>query len=264
MLVTAKLFNGGHICAAPQVVMTCKNWPQREAFLAKVRHYLALHPPVRNFYPGASKSYATQLKALQDSGFDANVIVIKKTKKADNEQDPIFAVGVTTDAYAFKEEAFCSVMVECPFDTEADTNKFLPTVIDFVNKGGTWGSLTGVLIVDGDTENACRDVVEQAIDDLKVGTLGVNMPAAMGIWYPGLVWGGYPGKHTIQDIQSGIGVMGNLYGYKHIKKSVLRSPFTYKGQLSLPNSKYVAVAERYTEYALEPSWWKIIKLGLVV
>ena len=60
--------------------------------------------------------------------------------------------------------------------------------------------------------------------DLRYGGIGIN------VW-PGLIyglvtpsWGAFPG-HTVEDIQSGSGVVHNAFLFDHPEKSVVRAPF---------------------------------------
>ena len=51
----AKL-NGGAVCGRPQTLVTCKNWPQRDDFLAALRHAITEDTPAAGtYYPGSDK-----------------------------------------------------------------------------------------------------------------------------------------------------------------------------------------------------------------
>ncbi|CDJ50326.1 hypothetical protein, conserved [Eimeria brunetti] len=50
-IAAAMTFNGAHICVHPQVLITCKNWSQREEFLRLIRMYLEDIHYVGCYYP---------------------------------------------------------------------------------------------------------------------------------------------------------------------------------------------------------------------
>merc|ERR1719195_148389 len=63
-LIAYKMQNGAHICASPQVIITCKNWPQREAFVEAIRKQVKNLQAYRMFYPGVRKAYNEHKAAL--------------------------------------------------------------------------------------------------------------------------------------------------------------------------------------------------------
>lgn len=66
--------------------------------------------------------------------------------------------------------------------------------------------------------------MEQAIADLRYGTVAVNYWAATGYAVGITTWGAFPG-HALNDIQSGTGVVHNTLMFSRPQKSVLRAPF---------------------------------------
>ena len=79
--------------------------------------------------------------------------------------------------------------------------------------------------------------VEQAIADLRYGSIGVNTWTAAVYGIRGLTWGAYPGE-SLDNVASGQGFVRNAYMLKGIEKSVLRSPFKAKSQLVIgPNGR---------------------------
>lgn len=49
--------NGGHVCAHPQVIVTCKNWPHRQTFLKYVREVSNDSKTAGAFYPNAAEKF---------------------------------------------------------------------------------------------------------------------------------------------------------------------------------------------------------------
>lgn len=66
--------------------------------------------------------------------------------------------------------------------------------------------------------------VEQAIADLRYGTVSVNHWAASGYALVVTPWGAFPG-HTRRDIQSGTGFVHNTLLFDRPEKTVVRAPF---------------------------------------
>jgi hypothetical protein len=60
--------------------------------------------------------------------------------------------------------------------------------------------------------------------DLRYGTVSINSWTAFGFLTPTLSWGGFPGA-TLQDVQSGLGVVHNALLLDHVERSVTRGPF---------------------------------------
>eukprot|EP00808_Paulinella_micropora_P021256 g71242.t1 len=63
-LVAAKMFNAGHICASPQVILTSKSWSLRQEFLAAVKKHLSSYPGTRMYYPQSDVKYKTAIQTL--------------------------------------------------------------------------------------------------------------------------------------------------------------------------------------------------------
>ena len=66
--------------------------------------------------------------------------------------------------------------------------------------------------------------VEQAIADLRYGTICINAWSGVGYFATSTTWGAFPG-HDRSDIQSGTGVVHNTYLFDKPQKSVLWAPF---------------------------------------
>lgn len=244
VLVAAKLWNNGHICASPQVIITAKSWPQREQFLTRVKDLLLVHPATKPFYPNSARSYADHQRCL---GADS---CVPNPELFPQQQHPLFktSLDLAQGDFSLQTEAFCPVLVEVPLDVEASAAAFLPAAVAFANEN-CWGSLSATLIVDGHTQSADPALIKKAVDDLNYGSVGVNQPAMFIPLFGQLCWGAFP-CHTPQDIKSGIGKIGNAYGFDGPIKSILWAPFTYMGQTRVPTNpakqrKAMSLLSRY-------------------
>jgi len=248
------------------VIVTCKNWSLRDKFLNRVKDLLKLYPGTRPYYPNCSISYESHLKALStETKKDKDELILKNPKVFDNQQYPIFATDISSDAFATKEEAFTLILTELPLDTKATAPDFLPEAVKFVNEN-LWGSLSGTLIVDTKTMSHESKVVNQAIDDLQIGGLGVNYWGGVITLFPQGTWGAFP-KHTPEDIQSGMGYVGNSYCLKNPIKTVIKAPFTFPGQFKVPlgrnaGKKVLAMNEKVTQFLVTNKTTKFMRLAL--
>jgi len=264
MLVSAKMLNNGHICASPQVVVTCKNWPLREKFLSRVRDVLKTYPGTRPYYPNCERQYSSQLTALaKEKKKEESELVVKTPQLFENQQFPIFVTDIDAASYACREEAFTPVLTELPLDTKSTASDFLPEAVKFINSGGLWGSLSGTLIVDDRTSRDEAKVVDKAIDDLEIGGLGVNYWGGAITVFPQGTWGAYP-KHKPEDIQSGVGYIGNTFCFTRPVKTVLRAPFTYPGQFRVPSTPAeqftsLTTSRRMSAFITSNTGWNLFK-----
>jgi hypothetical protein len=100
--------------------------------------------------------------------------------------------------------------------------------------------------------------IEQAIADLRYGSIGVNLWHALSFAFAATVWGAYPG-HPITDIQSGTGFVGNGFLFAKPQKSVVRGPFVATPAPAwFATSKNSAVVMRkLLAFEVKPSWLKM-------
>lgn len=220
-LAAYKLLNSAHVCASPQVLVTCRNWPQRREFLNLVRKALAQAPQARCFYPGAERSYRKHLDAAGGQAL------------GDAEWAPIFqegvrvpetGVGAETLPLGFEEEAFCPVLYEVAIDSPAEVGSFMAKAVTFCHKH-CWGSLTCTVVIDDRTKAQHAEEFDGFLDTMRFGTIGVNVPPANANIIPSLTWGAFPGNDA-RDVRSGIGQLGNFACYQNVEKSILSSRFS--------------------------------------
>ena len=72
---------------------------------------------------------------------------------------------------------------------------------------------------------AIAAAVDQAVANLRYGSVVVNFSGGLASYLPFTPWGGYPGSNTY-DIQSGIGVVNNPLMFDRPQKSVCYADFT--------------------------------------
>lgn len=211
--------NSGFTCGAMRVLVTWRDWPQRDAFLAKIREVMEDAEDRAAFYPGAHDRW----KAFVDEHPDAvhfgepTDVMIPMTMLPELDAS-------NADDIAFKVESFVSLFADVPIDG-AKATAFLANAVEFCNET-LWGTLGAAIIAH---PKALKDpvvgpAIDKAIADLRYGAVTVNVWALMSYGLGSTTWGGFPG-HVRNDIQTGIGQVGNTQMVEGIQKSVVRGPW---------------------------------------
>lgn len=211
--VTMKVHNSGFNCVAAQVMILPASWDQRDEFMAAVRQVLRDLPPRHAFYPGADRRQrevvATHPHA--ETFGDAEVPI---TLIPDLDPD-----GVD---YCFTTEFFGTMLAQTSLPGD-DAASYLRNAVSFCNERLT-GTLGASIIAHPDTLRAMGPGFEDAMAELRYGTIGVNIWAAAAFLMPEATWGAFPG-HTEDDIQSGIGVVRNSLMFERPQKTVAFGSF---------------------------------------
>jgi aldehyde dehydrogenase family protein len=245
--------NAGFNCNAARVLVTHRGWNQREAFLAAVKDVLRRVPPRHAYYPGATDRFRSFLAAYPDA---------EQIGEAGEGELPW---GLATDLdpevggqLAFNTEAFCSFFAEVPLPATSAA-EFVRAAARFANER-LWGTLNVTMIVHprSAADPEVGPAVEQAIADLRYGTVAVNHWAAIGFGLVVTPWGAYPG-HPIEDIQSGSGVVHNTLMFSAVEKSVVRAPFRVKPKppwFALHRTSH-ELSRKLAYFEASPAPWKL-------
>lgn len=212
--------NAGFNCNATRVVVTHREWPQREALLDRLRAKLAATPTRHAYYPGARDRHAAFLDAHPDA---------ERFGNPSEDQLPWTLIpGLDPSAeqeICYRTEAFCGVFAETTIEA--------PSAAEFVDQATTfanerlWGTLNVTLLAHPASEPATAAAVERATAALRYGTVAINIWAAAGFALVITPWGAYPG-HDLYDIQSGTGIVHNTLMFSGVEKTVIRAPFRMK------------------------------------
>ena len=213
-VVTLKLHNNGFNCIAAQVLILPKNWELKDKFLNAIRNVLTNLPPRKPYYPGAEE----RKKAALEGHPQAEIF-------GSNGVSPTLIPNIppdATDEICYQEEAFCSVLAqtELPGDTPSD---YLKNAVDFCNEK-LFGTLGVSILVHPKVIKELGTELEQAIDNLKYGSVGINVWNAIAFLLPQATWGAYPG-HTLNDVQSGIGIVHSSFLLEDTEKTVVYGSF---------------------------------------
>jgi hypothetical protein len=252
-VATMLVNNAGFNCLSPRVIITHEQWPQREEFFVALEKVFGELPSRDAYYPGAHERRAEFL----DVHPDAHQI------GEDGERRMPWTIVRNVDArnvddICFNVEAFCALTSETALPANSPA-EFVAKAVTFCNDV-VWGTLSMTLLADPRTmkDPVTGPAIEQAIADLRYGSIGVNIWHAMSFALGSTVWGAYPG-HTITDIQSGSGFVGNGYLFAHPQKSVVRGPFVARPAPAwfATNANTVAVIRKLLAFQVDPSWSKL-------
>ncbi|WP_107653577.1 aldehyde dehydrogenase family protein [Nocardia suismassiliense] len=244
-VATQRLHNGGYNCVAAQAVVLSKDWALKDKFLAELRTALAQAPERAAYYPGSDSRVADALASYPGAGQVGSGRVLI-------EQLPL------TDSPLLRTEYFSPVLgvVELPYPG----GEFLQRAVDFVNNELT-GTLGANVLAHPSTIRRLGIGFERAIERLRYGAIAVNAWTGLAFLAPHAAWGAFPG-HTLDDVQSGIGVVHNAFLLDDVERTVVRGPFRpaprslLHGELALSpkppwfvgNTAAAATARKLTEF----------------
>ncbi len=212
--------NAGFNCIATRIVITHEKWNQREALLDAISDALQATPDRRPYYPGARERwehFQASHPSVRTHGDQAEGAVPWTLIHDLDSEDP--------EHSCFAVEAFTGVFGEAPLKSERSVVSYIRDAVRFANET-TWGTLGASLIVHPKSLKDPEIVaaVEQAVTDLRYGTVGVNVWVGLGFAFMSTTWGAFPG-HPLNDIQSGRGIVHNTLMFDQAEKSVVRGPF---------------------------------------
>jgi len=255
-VATQRLHNGGYNCIAGQIVVLSSDWPQKAAFLDELRAALERTPGRRAWYPGSDDRVA-----------DVAAHYPKAQRLADGAR---LLVDIQSDddaSHLETTESFSPVLgvVEVPGTGQAFVDAAVATVnTDFL---GTLGA--NVLIAPADRKKL-GDGFDRAIAELRYGSIAINSWTGFAFLAAGASWGAFPG-HTLDNVQSGIGIVHNALLLDHTERTVVTGPFrpfprsVAGGEFALfPKPPWFVTArsatrtgELLTRFAQKPSWLKM-------
>ena len=256
-VVTQRLHNGGYNCIAGQIVVVSSQWPQRKAFLAELRSALTRTPDRAPWYPGSDvrvDQAFTSYPGAERFGSSGGRLLVDIHAKDD-------ASTILTTEY------FSPVLgvIELP----GTGQEFLDTAVDTANRDFV-GTLGANIIGLPSTIKQLGAGFENALARLDYGTIAVNTWTALGFLTPGAPWGAFPG-HTLDNVQSGIGVVHNALLLDGTEKTIARGPFrpfprsALHGEFALfPKPPWFVTARSAKKtgrllagFAAAPSWFKM-------
>jgi acyl-CoA reductase-like NAD-dependent aldehyde dehydrogenase len=245
----------GYLCYSPRLVVMQKSWSLRKDFLKALIDSLSIMEPIKAYYPGSAATQKEFVKAHPEAiqiggGVDEHVpwTIIP-------ELDPF-----ASDDICYRRESFSGLCGEVLIDANS-TSEFLDKAVDFLNET-VWGTLSATIVVSDKSmaDPSVEVAVGRAIENLRYGTVGINVTGVWGFATMVAPWGGYPGS-AITDIQSGNAKVGNYLMLHKPQKTVIRSPFRIKPYPFLGTAKNLhGFSKNLTEFQVNPGYLNLTKL----
>ena len=255
-IVTMSKLNGGAVCGRPQTLVTCKNWPQREAFLDAIRDAIVSETPAAGTYYPGSKEVVEKFKQNHP-----NAEVLKPENGRYKNAEYLFIPCVDENGYAVKNEAFCQILNEVPLNTPINAGDFLSKAVEFCNTK-LLGTLGSCIIIDDHTKKRHESALSQAVTELKYGGIAINTMPPFIFLNPYLTWGG---NEEGKELVSGRGHFGNLLGFENIEKSIIYADFMSPGHMINTNKGVMAsLAQSMARFSIEPTWMNLTKMTATV
>ncbi len=206
--------NASFNCVATKVILTHRDWPDRNRFLDMVQEVLDRVPPRKAYYPGAAERFE-RFAGCRPEGCPEGTLPWKLVRDVDPSEQPHF----------FKEESFVCVLVETAIDAD-NAADFAVRAARFANEE-LWGTLGASVMVHPSLEQskAGKAAYDQMLAELRYGTVAVNYWSALGFAMMSPPWGGYP-VGNLEDPLSGIGWVHNTFMLPHPQKTVIEGPLT--------------------------------------
>ncbi|MET7701814.1 aldehyde dehydrogenase family protein [Streptomyces sp. NPDC005485] len=256
-VVTQRLHNGGYNCVASQVVVISSDWPQKDRFLEQLRAVLAEAPQRAAYYPGSDERVGQALTAYPDARRIGERLLVEGL----DERQP--GPALTTEYFA---------PVLGVLELPGDARQFLDTAVRTANEKFT-GTLGVNVIAHPRTIAELGEALELAIAELRYGTVALNAWTGLGYLTARASWGAFPG-HTVDDVQSGIGVVHNAVLLDGPERTVVRGPFrpaprsVLHGELSMSpkppwfvtNRTGAGTGRLLVDFAARPRWSALPKI----
>ena len=207
-MVAASIVNNTSFnCIATKLVITCRSWDRRQAFLDRVQRRLAEQPSRRAWYPGATAVWET---------------LAERPAPADGTLPTVFRAGLDLDRDARWTEREWFVPCVGEVALEADSvDAFCSLALELTRR--IPGSLAANVTLPAAVDPATRRRQEMLLDHLTYGVVAVNCWSALAYAMTSIPWGGFPGG-TLEEPGSGLGMVHDPLLLPLVHNSILRGP----------------------------------------
>ena len=210
-IASMKLHNSGFNCVAAQVVVVPEGWEHTDALLDEIRSVLADAEDRPPYYPGASER-------ADDFADHGSVDVFG----AEYPRYLVTGLHAGADEEAFSNEVFAPALSVTTL-AAPDVPSYLIKAVRFANERLA-GTLGVNILIDPKTARRQRDALDRAVDDLRFGTIAINLWTGAAYFLSACAWGAFPG-HTPDDIGSGVGYVHNVLMFDKPEKSIVSGSF---------------------------------------
>jgi acyl-CoA reductase-like NAD-dependent aldehyde dehydrogenase len=217
-IATGLANNAGFNCVTSRMMLTQRAWDRRGDLMAALRSVLRDLPNRDAYYPGTRERFAAIVEAHPEAELlgGGRPGSLPWGLLPDVEQETARDMG--------RREVFAPLLTEVSFDT-ASPAELIRRAVDFCNED-MWGTLGVTLLVHPRSlqDPATADAFEQALADLRYGTVAVNIWSASAFGLVSPPWGAFP-SDDLTDTQSGRGFVHNTYLFTAPQKTIMRAPF---------------------------------------
>jgi hypothetical protein len=240
-IATSITNNASFNCLATKVIVTWKNWPQRDQFLQFIQHHLAQTPVRPAYYPGAPVRFQ-RFSGTNMQPDDHGCLPWRL----------LTGQSITERPELFQEESFVCVCAETQLSGDT-ADQFLAEATEFVNNQVT-GTLCASVTIPPGFRTQHATAFERCLTQLRYGSVCVNQWSGLAYGLTSPPWGAYPGA-TVRDVQSGIGNVHNTYLLDRVEKTVLEGPLVnFPKPIWFPSHRNaVDVANRLVRLYQNPS-----------
>lgn len=281
-IVASMTNNAAFNCIATRLVVTWKQWPERERFLQMIESALSKVPQRNSYYPGAHERYEKftgmtreSAQALLNSGSQSDGAVCGSKSSPNgtttfvagaepNEQSLpwtfIRNVDPNEDNPLFSQECFACVCAEVPIDADSPED-FLNKATEFANDR-LWGTLAASITVPPEFRKTHGDVLDACTRRLRYGSVAINQWSAVVFSLMSPPWGGHPST-SLAEPEGGIGWVHNSLMLSGIDKTVLEGPSTVLPKaVWLPShARPEPIAWSLFDLFSRPGLWNVNKLA---
>ena len=210
-IATQKLHNSGFNCIACQMLVLPADWDKTHVLMDNVAKVVARVPARQAYYPGATERMAEFARHSD------------KVAKFDRGDAPACVVASGGDPWLQENEVFAPAMSTHEI-AGSDPESYLHEAIRYANEElhGTLGA--NVLIHPATIKAIGKKKFEALIAELRYGCIAINAWSGLGFLLSQATWGAFPG-HTLDNVQSGIGVVHNSFMFDRPERSVITAPF---------------------------------------
>ncbi len=207
-LAASLVNNAGFNCLTTRVIVTGKQWTQRQHFLELLRSTLKQIPERVPYYPGAQQRFEKFTgQAVPETGETLPWTLLEDVPPADH-------------SILFTDESFVCAYAEVQLD--GTPQEFLKNAARFCNEK-LFGTLCIAITMPDPFQHSETTLINSVISSLNYGSVCINQ-------WPGLVyglmtppWGAAP-DGDLCDIESGLGHVHNLYFLEQFEKTVFYGP----------------------------------------
>ena len=257
-IATQKMHNSGFNCVACQVLVLPQGWDLADCLVEEIERVVSDMPQRGLYYPGADERLATfadraeNLRTIERLGGESCLVAEHLPGSHTHE---VFAPALSVVRLAGTGESF------------------LQSAIEFANES-LHGTLGANIVIDPATlKEIGNSRFDNLISGLRYGAIAVNTWTALSFLMNQATWGAFPG-HTLDDVQSGIGVVHNSFMFDRPERTIVRAPFRpfprnlrHRSFTLLPrppwfvtNTQAAKLGRLLVEFQHRPSWAKVPRI----